>query len=414
LLDRPSVTDAGRRGLRTCHVDQVLDALPGVPWFELLADNHLAEGGLTAAHVEAVRTHYPLALHCVGMNLAGPDPLDFAYLRQVRGLRDRAEAAWVSDHLCFTAVDGRHYHELLPFPYSGEALRHVVARVLAVEDFLGEALVVENVSSYLRFADGPMTEAQRLLAGAIDGTAGAAQGRRLRSLVGTGAGSLSVARRLSVYRDSSRRARERALEVVYPVCRQLLGARCFATLAAGLVDAHPSNRADLNRYGAAFPRYLRLQMGRHAALTSVPYLADLARLEHQWHAAYYAPSDPGFDADRFAAVAGEDGAARVRFQLSASLRLLASDYPIAEIWRRHREGGDTAAVAASGGERLVISRVRFRPRVEAVDVGTFNLLMGMVEGRPLCDLAEAGRAIERIAGLITAGWIVGFTADGEG
>jgi uncharacterized protein (UPF0276 family) len=149
-------------GLRTCHIDEVLREQPAVSWFELLADNHLAEGGLVAAQIETVRARYPLALHCVGMSLAGPDPLDLAYLQRVRDLRDRTEAAWVSDHLCFTAVDGRHYHDLLPFPYTGEALSHVKARVLSVQDFLGEPLVVENVSSYLRFADSSLSEAQFL------------------------------------------------------------------------------------------------------------------------------------------------------------------------------------------------------------------------------------------------------------
>jgi uncharacterized protein (UPF0276 family) len=149
-------------GLRTCHVAQVLEQRPAVPWFELLADNHLAAGGAAVAQAEAVGAFYPVTLHCVGMNLAGVDPLDRAYLERVCSLRDRTEAAWVSDHLCFTALGGRHYHDLLPFPYTTEALRHVAARVLEVQDLLGEPLVVENVSSYLRFVDAPLGEAQFL------------------------------------------------------------------------------------------------------------------------------------------------------------------------------------------------------------------------------------------------------------
>jgi uncharacterized protein (UPF0276 family) len=157
----PRISGAGI-GLRTCHIDQVLRDLPDVPWFELLADNHLAAGGLVRAQVEAVRAHYPLALHCVDMNLAGADPLDLGYLRRVRDLRDRCGATWVSDHLCFTAVDGRNYHDLLPIPYTEEALTHVARRILMIQDFLGERLLVENVSSYLRFAESPLTEAQFL------------------------------------------------------------------------------------------------------------------------------------------------------------------------------------------------------------------------------------------------------------
>ena len=151
-------------GLRTCHIDQVLREEPDVPWFELLADNHLATGGLVPAQVEAVRDRYPLALHCVDMNLGGTDPLDMAYLERVRDLRDRSVATWVSDHLCFTAVAGRNYHDLLPIPYTDEALRQVAERVLRVQDFFGERLLVENVSSYLRFVESSLTEAQFLAA----------------------------------------------------------------------------------------------------------------------------------------------------------------------------------------------------------------------------------------------------------
>ncbi len=159
----PRIAGAGI-GLRTCHIEQVLSELPEVPWFELLADNHLATGGLVPAQVDAICAHYPLTLHCVGMNLAGPDPLDLGYLKQVRDLYRRTDAGWVSDHLCFTAVDRRHYHDLLPFPYTDEALRHITARVLEIQDCLGAPLVVENVSSYLRFAASSDGEAEFLTA----------------------------------------------------------------------------------------------------------------------------------------------------------------------------------------------------------------------------------------------------------
>ena len=151
-------------GLRHCHLEQILREHPPVPWLELLADNHLAEGGPERAWLDAISAHYPLTLHCVGMNLAGCDPLDHKYVQQIRRLRERTGAAWVSDHLCFTAHGRRHYHELLPFPYTEEALRHVSERVLAAQDLLQAPLVVENVSAYLRFADSSLSEAEFLAA----------------------------------------------------------------------------------------------------------------------------------------------------------------------------------------------------------------------------------------------------------
>ncbi len=149
-------------GLRTCHIERVLTERPPVPWFELLADNHLATGGLVAAQLEALRDHYALTLHCVDMNLGGCDALDLDYVSRVRDLRDRCGALLVSDHLCFTAVDGRHYHDLLPIPYTGEALTRVAGRVQAAQDLLQQPLVLENVSSYLRFAHSDRSEAEFL------------------------------------------------------------------------------------------------------------------------------------------------------------------------------------------------------------------------------------------------------------
>lgn len=141
---------------------EVLDRGTDVPWFELLADNHMARGGVTAAQVEALRGRWPLTLHCVGMNLGGVDPLDQAYLAGVVHLARRIGAAWISDHLCFTACHGRHYHDLLPLPYTEQALTHVAARVHEVQERLGQALVVENVSAYLRYGESALGEAQFL------------------------------------------------------------------------------------------------------------------------------------------------------------------------------------------------------------------------------------------------------------
>lgn len=159
MVGRP--TGAGV-GLRSRHIAEVLDHGTDVPWFELLADNHVARGGVTAAQVEALRGRWPLTLHCVGMNLAGVDPLDRGYLEAVASLARRSGAAWVSDHLCFTACHGRHYHDLLPVPYTEGVLMHVATRVHEVQERLGQALVVENVSAYLRYGESALGEAQFL------------------------------------------------------------------------------------------------------------------------------------------------------------------------------------------------------------------------------------------------------------
>lgn len=149
-------------GMRSQHVNELLDQGTDVPWFELLADNHLAPGGIVPAQVQAMAERWPLTLHCVGMNLGGQDGLDWEYLQSIRELASRTHAAWVSDHLCFTACHGRQFHDLLPVPYTDEAMRHIAERVAQIQEFLGQPLVIENVSAYLRFRQSAMTEAQFL------------------------------------------------------------------------------------------------------------------------------------------------------------------------------------------------------------------------------------------------------------
>ena len=147
-------------GLRTSHIARILDQKPDVPWFEVLMDNHTAQGGLIPRQLAAVREHYPLSLHCVGMSLGGVDPLDLDYLDTVRRMLREFGAAQVSDHLCFTRYGQHHFNDLLPIPFTSESLAHVSLRIEQVQDYLGTPILVENVSTYLQFTDSEMTEAE--------------------------------------------------------------------------------------------------------------------------------------------------------------------------------------------------------------------------------------------------------------
>ncbi len=149
-------------GLRGQHIPEIIQLQPDVPWFEILADNHLAEGGLIPQQLAAVRSSYPVTFHCVGMSIAGVDALDMTYLEKIRSLADKFEPAWISDHLCFTQYAKHQYHDLLPFPYSDESLAHVCERVMKIQEYLGRELVVENVSTYLQYRDSSMTEGEFL------------------------------------------------------------------------------------------------------------------------------------------------------------------------------------------------------------------------------------------------------------
>ena len=145
-------------GLRPQHYADFLACQQPVDWLELISENYMVPGGKPLAMLDAIRADYPVALHGVSLSIGSTDPLDRDYLARLKQLARRAEPLWVSDHLCWTGVAGKNSHDLLPLPYSEEALRLVVAHVRQVQDLLGERILLENVSSYLEFTDSVMPE----------------------------------------------------------------------------------------------------------------------------------------------------------------------------------------------------------------------------------------------------------------
>jgi uncharacterized protein (UPF0276 family) len=135
-----------------------METAPSIPWMEVLADNFLCPGGMPAYQIDTLAERYPLTLHSVGISIGSCEPLDFDYLKQLKQLKDRSGARWLSDHLCFTHIGGHYSHDLLPLPYTEEALRHVCQRLGIVQDFFGEAILIENVSSYIDYHESNMLE----------------------------------------------------------------------------------------------------------------------------------------------------------------------------------------------------------------------------------------------------------------
>ena len=155
-------------GLRRQHYETILAERPSVDWFEILTENYLVPGGKPLHYLDRIRALYPMVMHGVSLSIGSSDPLNRAYLAEVRALIDRVQPAWLSDHLCWTGVDGLNLHDLLPLPYTEEALRHVVARVRQVQDFLGRQILLENVSSYLTYNASVMPEWEFLAAVATE------------------------------------------------------------------------------------------------------------------------------------------------------------------------------------------------------------------------------------------------------
>jgi hypothetical protein len=154
-----SVPDLGHGvGLRREHFERVLDGTANVDWFEVISENFMVRGGRPLHVLERVRRDHPIALHGVSLSIGTTDPLDSDYLDRLRDLATRVEPAWVSDHLCWTSVGGHNSHDLLPLPYTEEALDHVVARVEAVQEHLGRRIALENVSTYLTLPSSTLNE----------------------------------------------------------------------------------------------------------------------------------------------------------------------------------------------------------------------------------------------------------------
>ena len=145
-------------GLRPPHYPRILDGTARADWFEVISENFMIAGGRPLRVLERARAIAPIVLHGVSMNLGGTDPLDASHLDALGDLIRRFDPAWVSEHLCWGAF-GRHYaHDLLPLPFTEEALRQVVDRVRRVQDRLGRRILLENVSSYVTFSHSAMPE----------------------------------------------------------------------------------------------------------------------------------------------------------------------------------------------------------------------------------------------------------------
>ena len=145
-------------GLRKEHYNAIIETSPDVDWFEILTENYLVDGGKPLHFLDQICEKYPVVMHGVSMSLGSHDPLDMDYMQQVKDLAKRTNARWVSDHMCFTGVDGTNAHDLLPLPYTEEAIKHVSNKIKQAQDFLGRQILVENASTYITYKQSHMTE----------------------------------------------------------------------------------------------------------------------------------------------------------------------------------------------------------------------------------------------------------------
>lgn len=145
-------------GLRAEHYTDILTSNPNIDWFEIVSENFMVPGGKPLTILDQITERYPVVMHGVSLSIASTAPLDMDYLAALKSLAKRTDPKWISDHLCWTGVHGVNLHDLLPFPYTQEALDHIVERVNIVQDYLGRPFTLENVSSYVSFNQSEMKE----------------------------------------------------------------------------------------------------------------------------------------------------------------------------------------------------------------------------------------------------------------
>lgn len=145
-------------GLRAQHYQDVINTRPDNVWFEIHSENYFGKGGKPHYYLDIIRQDYPLSCHGVGLSLGSTDVLDLQHLGKLKKLIERYEPALVSEHLCWSSVDGYHLNDLLPMPYTEESLNHFVKRINQTQEFLNRQILIENITSYLEFNHSTIPE----------------------------------------------------------------------------------------------------------------------------------------------------------------------------------------------------------------------------------------------------------------
>ena len=158
MANRANIINGAGIGLRSCHYKTIIETQPAIGWFEAVSENYMVDGGPSLNYLDAIRQNYPMVLHGVGLSLGSTEPLNQTYLKKLKHLQERVEPTWISDHLSWSSAHGQYLHDLLPLPFTQEAINHVVERIRHTQDYLGTQILIENPSSYFEFKEDEMTE----------------------------------------------------------------------------------------------------------------------------------------------------------------------------------------------------------------------------------------------------------------
>ncbi len=253
-------------------------------------------------------------------------------------------------------------------------------------------------------------EFQRCIMNGIDPLGEPEERQAAENMLDSSAG-LNASERLHVYRNNITSTRVRALQAIYPVCVMILGMDCFKGMAQEYCWRAEDDCADLNAYGVSFPAFLS-DHSQAPDFIELPYIGELAKLEWCWHAAYYTADDAPFDHDAFATAATDPE--QLYFVLAGALTVMQTDYPVREIWQRHRAQEKVGSIPAlEGCEYLCIHRQNLEPLVTPVNASIYRLLQFIQQGNSLAQLGgHLGEELpELLPRAIHNGWISGFTSN---
>ena len=162
MLKSSAIVDVGI-SLRPLYAPELLKKNNQITWIEILFDNFRKPSKKEIYLLRSLSSLYPISLHCVGMNLASTNEVDYQYLLELKEIQNITQAFSISDHLCWTAFKNSYFHELLPLPYNKESLAHLSTKIRKVQDYLGKNIFLENISSYLEFSESKMKESEFLI-----------------------------------------------------------------------------------------------------------------------------------------------------------------------------------------------------------------------------------------------------------
>ena len=224
-------------------------------------------------------------------------------------------------------------------------------------------------------------------------------------------GTMTPLQRLDIYRNTGLASKIKALKQIYPACESILGERLFRNLTRNYVNENASLCNDLNTYGDQFSVFIESAVNEHDELSEFIYLNDLCRLEWLWHKAYYQKNDSTFDFESFALYSQKPD--EISLELSYSLEVMVSSYPIHDICRQHHDKQlESSIEGLNEVEHLCIYRQNFTPKIEKISESYFSLLSACQQRRTLEDLASddnLSASLEALPEMISKGWICGFT-----